>query len=239
MKAISFQWTEGVEPWEVETVVGTVAHVQEVMLVLGQRAGLSLTRGQLRPFGTWVIPGVPQGSPYWSTHWYVDQSLDPISGKIYAPKFIEAVRREPWQQSGPHYDVAIVHLDLLDTAERNAGGLSDPHVLAAAESNLGTLISMHRLRRIHDHDDRRLAVRRLATREFGQVLDLPGRDRSTAIDLVRGQRVCTNPCVMRPALCPEDVLDLARSEHRSRIVFCRDCTNDLLDHLVSTHFLPN
>ncbi len=239
MKSISFQWTEGVAPWEAETVVSTVAHIQEVMLVLGQRAGLSLNRGELRPFGTWVIPGIPRGSPYWSTRWYVDQSLDKATGQIYAPKFINVLRDEPWQQVGPHYDVAIVHADLLDAPERNAGGASDPHVLASTETDLAAVLSMHRLRRIPEHDDRRMAVRRLATRSFGQVLDLPGPDRKQAVDLVHGQRVCTNVCVMRAAPRPEDILELARQEHRSRIVFCRDCTNDLLDQVVATHFSQN
>ena len=100
MKSISFQWTDGVAPWEAETVVSTVAHIQEVMLVLGQRAGLSLKRGELRPFGTWVIPGIPRGSPYWSTRWYVEQSLDKATGQIYAPKYINVLRDEPWQQVG-------------------------------------------------------------------------------------------------------------------------------------------
>ena len=239
MKSISFQWTEGVAPWEAETVVSTVAHIQEVMLVLGQRAGLSLERGQLRPFGAWIIPGIPRGAPYWSTRWYVDQSLDKASGQIYAPKFINVVREEPWQQVGPHYDVAIVHADLLDAAERNAGGASDPHVLAAAEPDLAAVLSMHRLRRIPDHDDRRMAVRRLATRGFGQVLGLPDPDRAQAVDMVHGQLVCTNICVMRAAPRPEDILELARQEHRSRIVFCRACTNNLLDRVVATHFSQN
>ncbi len=239
MKSISFQWTEEVSPWEAETVVSTVAHIQEIMLVLGQRAGLGLSRGQLRPLGTWVISGVPRGSPYWSTSWYVQESLDRDSGQIYAPKFINVVRHEPWQQIGPHYDVAIVHPDLLDAPERNAGGTSDPHVLAAVEPNLAAVLSMHRLRRIPDHDDRRMAVRRLATRSFGQVLDLPGVKRTQAVDLVHGRRVCTNVCVMRAAPRPEDILELARQEHSSRAVFCRDCTNDLLDQVVATHFSQN
>ena len=84
-----------------------------------------------------------------------------------------------------------------------------------------------------------MAVRRLATRSFGQVLDLPGPERDRAVDLVHGRRVCTNVCVMRAAPRPEDILELARQEHRSRIVFCRDCTNNLLDRVVATHFSQN
>jgi len=132
MKSISFQWTEGVAPWEAETVVSTVAHIQEVMLVLGQRAGLSLNRGELRPFGTWVIPGIPRGSPYWSTRWYVDQSLDKATGQIYAPKFINVLRDEPWQQVGPHYDVAVVHVAPPDGDGLCSLGTSTSYPLALA-----------------------------------------------------------------------------------------------------------
>ncbi|MDE2867112.1 MAG: hypothetical protein OXN91_00550, partial [Chloroflexota bacterium] len=141
MKSISFQWTPGVESWEAETVVSTIAHLQEVALVLGQRAGFSVERGQLRPFGTWVIPQLPRGSPYWSTLWYVEQSLDKANGQIVGPRFIRTLEQEPWQQAGPHYDVAILDHDLRDDPEHNISPQSDPHVFASCRPDLAAVLS--------------------------------------------------------------------------------------------------
>ena len=187
MKSISFQWTPGIESWEAETVVSTIAHLQEVALVLGQRAGFSVERGHLRPFGTWVIPQLPRGSPYWSALWYVEQSLDEASGQIVGPRFIRTLEREPWQQAGPHYDVAILDHDLRDAPEHNISPRSDPHVFASCRPNLAAVLSVHRLRAISETSQRQTALRRLAINAFGRVLELPGASRQTNVEMARGK----------------------------------------------------
>ena len=239
LKSISFHWTPDVEGWEAETVVSTVAHLQEVMFVLGQRAGLSLVRGPLRPFGTWVIPSLPRGSPYWSILWYVQESLDEQTGQLYGPRFLEMVRDEPWQQAGPHYDVAIVHADLLDEPVRNLVGEDRPYVFSSVSPDLGAIVSVHRLRAIDDTDDRRQALRCLAINAFGHVLDLPGRERSENVATVDGMRSCTNQCALRHAPDIPTLVDLAREEHARRTIFCEQCTDNLLDQIVATHFARN
>ena len=239
MKSISFQWTPGVQPWEAETVVSTIAHIQDVAAVLGQRAGFNVSRSQLRPFGTWVIPGVPRGSPYWSTLWYVEQSLDPETGQIVAPTFIKTVEREPWQQASPHYDVAIVEQDLRDEHEYNIAPNKDPHVLSSHKSGLATALSVHRIRSIGDPEDRRIALRRLATNAFGHVLELPSPKRHDNIETSYGRISCQNLCSMRFASDNAQLLKLGQEEHDSRIIFCDACTQDLLDHVVRTHFSTN
>ena len=220
-------------------MVSTVAHLQEVMFVLGQRAGLSLVRGPLRPFGTWVIPTLPKGSPYWSILWYVQQSLDEQTGQVYGPRFLEVVRDEPWQQAGPHYDVVIVRADLLDEPVRNLGGAGQPHVFSSVAPDLAAVLSVHRLRAIDDADDRQRALRHLAINVFGHVLDLPGRERTENARIVDGTRSCTNQCALRHAPDVPALVELAREEHATRTIFCDQCTDDLLDKIVATHFSSN
>lgn len=239
MKSISFQWTPGVESWEAETVVSTIAHLQEVALVLGQRAGFSVERGQLRPFGTWVIPQLPRGSPYWSTLWYVEQSLDKANGQIVGPRFIRTLEQEPWQQAGPHYDVAILDHDLRDAPERNISPQSDPHVLASCRTDLAAVMSVHRLRAIPEASQRQTALRRLAINAFGQVLELPAADRQTNVEMALGRLACVNRCALRFTPDVAQLLDFAHEEHETRTIFCRECTADLLEHVIRTHFHPN
>lgn len=239
MKSISFQWTPGVENWEAETVVSTIAHLQEVALVLGQRAGFSVERGQLRPLGTWMIPQLPRGSPYWSTLWYVEQSLDQATGQIVGPRFIRAIEREPWQQAGPHYDVAILDHDLRDAPERNITPQSDPHVFASCRPNLATVLSVHRLRAIPEPALRQRALRRLALNAFGQVLELPAANRAANVETALGGLGCLNRCTLRVAADVGQLLAFAREEHHARTIFCSECTENLLDHVIRTHFSPN
>ncbi len=239
MKAISFQWTADVEPWEAEAVVSTVAHIQEIMIVLGQRAGLSLAPAPLRPFGTWVIPNVPRGSPYSSSLWYVQQSLDEETGQVHGPRFIETVRNEPWQRAGPHYDVALLHFDLTERADRNVEGMGPPFVLSTFEPDLAAILSVNRLREIEERDARRVALRRLAINAFGHVLELPRAGRGEATTTVNGVLSCTNICAQRSATDAASLLELAREEDAARTIFCTHCTSDLLDHIVATHFHQN
>ena len=208
-------------------------------MVLGQRAGFSVTRSPLRPLGTWIIPSIPRGSPYWSTLWYIEQSLDEKSGQIIAPQFIKIVEREPWQHAAPHYDVAILDQDLRDEPERNILADSDPHVFASCQPNLATAISVYRLRSIGDPEHRRTALRRLAIHAFGHVLDLPSSRRQENVELARGQINCLNTCSMRFASSVTQLVDLGSEEHDSRIIFCKECTEDILDHVVRTHFSTN
>ncbi len=239
MKSISFQWTPGVESWEAETVVSTIAHLQEVALVLGQRAGFSVERGQLRPFGTWVIPQLPRGSPYWSTLWYVEQSLDAENGQIVGPRYIRTFEQEPWQQAGPHYDVAILDHDLRDAPEHNIAPESDPHVFASCRPNLAAVMSVHRLRAISQASERQTALRRLAINAFGQVLELPAANRQSNVEVALGRTVCLNRCALRFAADVGQLLAFAREEHKTRTIFCAECTADLLNHVIRTHFHSN
>ena len=239
VKAISIQWTGEVEPWEAETVVSTLAHIQEIIMVLGRCAGFSISRGQLRPFGTWVLQDAPENSPYSSTLWYVQQSLDSNTGQISGQRFLEVIRQEPWQQASPHHDLAVVHQDLVDSPIGNPVDESDPYVLSSFVPDLGAVLSVRRLRTLQNEVQRRQALRRLTLSAFGQVLQLPGPTRTENVIEIQGARWCANRCVLRHAADTATMLNLAVEEENERTIFCPQCTNDLLDHTVATHFSPN
>ncbi len=239
VKAISIQWTSEVAPWEAETVVATLAHMQEVVMVLGRRAGLGMNRGQLRPFGNWVIQDAPPGAPFGSSLWYAQQSLNSDTGQISGPRFLELFRQEPWQQAAPHHDLAIVHHDLVDRPARNREDEGHPYVLSSFVSDLGAVLSVQRLRTLQNEAQRRQALRRLTLNAFGQVLQLPGPARTENVSEIQAARWCTNRCALRHAPDVATMLDLAVEEEKTRTILCPQCTSDLLDHTVTTHFSPN
>ena len=239
MKPISVQWTEGVSFPEARVVLEGIARAIEAALVTAANAGIGLGRAEIRPFGTWHIPGIQEGSPYWSTLWYVSQSLDESSGTLIGPKFIETIRREPWQQVGPHYDVAIVHYDLRDQPESMVSEGGSSFALSSTARNLAAVISVNRLRHIGDDTLFRRALRRLTVHSFGHILEAPREGRTRAAEFSFGAQHCTNPCVMRHPRSVAELIELARGEREAGTMFCEDCAADILEHTIRNHFSRN
>jgi len=135
--------------------------------------------------------------------------------------------------------VAILDHDLRDAPEHNISPQSDPHVFASCRPNLAAVLSVHRLRAISEASQRQTALRRLAINAFGQVLELPAADRQSNVEMALGRLGCRNRCALRVAPDVAQLLEFAREEHETRTIFCRDCTADLLEHVIRTHFHPN
>ncbi len=200
--------------------------------------GIDLGRPDMRPFGTWHIPGVEMGSPYWSTRWYVTESMDPVSGRIRGERFIDVIREEPWQKMGAHYDVALIHFDLETASEKMVTVDGTSFALSATEPNLAAVISVLRLRELSDDDDFAATLRRLAAHSVGHILEAasPGR---TSVQDAFGDPHCTNVCVMRHAATVPEVLDFAREENEAEVLFCEECASDILGHSLRNHFGAN
>ncbi|MDE2897819.1 MAG: hypothetical protein OXO54_05815, partial [Chloroflexota bacterium] len=116
---------------------------------------------------------------------------------------------------------------------------SDPHVFASCRPDLAAVLSVHRLRAITQASQRQTALRRLAINAFGQVLELPAADRQTNVEMALGRLSCLNRCALRFAPDVGQLLDFAHDEHETRTIFCAECTADLLNHVIRTHFHPN
>ena len=238
MKSVSVQWTRDVSLMEARTALEGIAGAFEAAIRIAADNGFDLGRPEMRPFGTWHIPGVEMGSPYWSTRWYVTESINPATGRIRGESFIDVIRDEPWQKMGAHYDVALVHFDLEAASEKMVTVDGASFALSATEANLAAVISLLRLRELSDDDDFATALRRLAAHSVGHVIEAASPDRSTVQDSF-GEPHCTNVCVMRHAATVPEVLEFAREENAAEVLFCEECSSDILNHGLRHHFGAN
>lgn len=238
MKSVSMQWTRDVSLLEARTALEGVAGAFEAIIRIAADHGFDLGRPDVRPFGTWHIPGVEMGSPYWSTRWYVTESLNPVTGRIRGERFIDVIREEPWQKMGAHYDVALIHFDLETASEKMVTVDGSSFALSATEANLAAVISVSRLRELSDVEDFATTLRRLAAHSVGHVIEAASPGRPTVQDSY-GEPHCTNLCVMRHAATVGEVLELAQEENDAEILFCEECASDILDHGLRHHFGAN
>ena len=218
MKSISIMWAEGVTEAEAATVVSTVKQVVQVMYDLCFKAGVGLSPTAIKPFGTWVMPSIPAGDPYSGTNWYIETAYDKALGQVVAPRFLELVKQEPWQVANPHFDVAVLDLDLTD---------GTGSVMGSALPGTATVISVHRLREIPESAERLRALRRLVVHNFGHVLGIPREGRLGVVEAGR-ERHCTNVCAMRHATGIEELLAMAREEGALKQLLCEECRQDLM-----------
>jgi predicted Zn-dependent protease len=228
MKSFSIMWAEGVQETEARLVVNTVKELVRLAHGICLKAGVGLGPTAIRPFGTWVIPSVPAGDPYSGTHWYIDTAFDAALGQVVASRFLDLVRREPWQSANPHFDVAILDRDLTDGPDRRPDGPDSQFVLSSVLPGTATVISVHRLREIANEGRRLRVLRRLVVHSLGHVLDVPRRDRDTQAEWSAGEHHCTAKCIMRHGANVDQLIALAAEEDAGKIVFCNACKEDLL-----------
>ena len=238
MKSVSVQWTRDVSLNEARTALEGIAGAFEAAIRIAADHGFDLGRPEMRPFGTWHIPGVQMGSPYWSTRWYVTESLDQTTGKIRGERFIDVIRGEPWQKMGAHYDVALIHFDLEADQEKMAAVDGSSFALSTTEANLAAVISVLRLRELSDDKEFDLALRRLAAHSVGHIIEAASPGRPTVQDSF-GEPHCTNVCIMRHAATVLEVMEFAREEDEADVLFCEECASDILSHGLRNHFGAN
>jgi predicted Zn-dependent protease len=227
-------WSEEVR--DIEAAVA-VQIVQELITGLYRRhwpLGLILPPVDLRAFGTWVLQGAPEGSPYWGTQWYIEQSYEPSVDKLVGSRFLSLVRAEPWQRADPHYDLAIVAQDLIASDDVLARA-PDSYVLGATVPGLAAVISIHRLRRILGIREWQLALRRLVLHYFGHVIGLPAGPYASG----GAPYHCSNVCVMRDARNAGELLSRAEEEEEADVTFCQDCSERLKSTIMGHHFHRN
>ncbi len=239
MKPVSIMWTQGVETAEAQLVVTAVRDFLRLVYAIGHEAGLALPPTTIRPFGTWYIPSRPEGSPYWGTHWYVENSFDSTRQQVIGTRFLDLVRDEPWQKSNPHWDVAVIEHDLIDEIPTCADEDRGEFVFGTTVPELAAVLSVYRLRGLVRAEQRERGLRRLVLHYFGQILGLPSRSRESAIVMLDGRRYCTNRCVMRRAATVEQLVLLAEQEREDQITLCRDCRRDVIEVTIMRGRSPN
>jgi len=224
-------WSEDVRDIEAGVAVHTVQELISGLYRCHWPLGLISPPVGLRAFGTWVLEGAPEESPYWGTQWYIEQSYEPSVDKIVGSRFLSLVEAEPWQQDDPHYDVALVAQDLIASDDALASA-PDSFVLGAMVPGMAAVISIHRLRRILGIHEWQLALRRLVLHFFGHVIGLPaGRDAGSD-----APHHCFNLCVMRDARDARELVRLAMEEEEAEVTFCRECSERLKGIIIGHHF---
>ncbi|HEY64422.1 MAG TPA: hypothetical protein G4O02_07600 [Caldilineae bacterium] len=235
MKPISIMWSEGVTEEEAAQAVFTVHQIINSLFRVRKHKRITPLAPAIRPFGTWVIPAVPRGAPYWGTQWYIDRSLDPELNRVRGPDFLRLVTLEPWQIHDPHFDLAILDLELVadpdDAPETPALGLTEP--------GTATVISVAPLREIADREERLLALRRLVAHHLGHLARVPRPGRTENVDLTDAEPHCTAICAMRHAANVFELLRYAREEREAGVLYCPACEHDMRVQLASAQFNLN
>lgn len=228
---LSLMWSEDVRDIE----AGLAVHVvQELISALYRRhwpLGLISPPVSVRAFGTWVLEGASEGCSYGSAQWYVEQSYEPSVDKIVGSRFLSLVEAEPWQQSDPHYDLAVVARDLI-ASDETLSDAPDSFVLGAALPGMAAVISTYRLRRILGIHEWQLAMRRLVLHFLGHVMGLPaGRYAGS-----EAPHHCANLCVMRDAHDAREMVRLAMEEEQAAVTFCGECSERMKGIIMGHHF---
>jgi len=228
---VSIMWSEDVRAIE----AGMAVHVIEGLITDLYRRhwplGFLSPPVGLRPFGTWVLQGVPEGAPYWSTQWYVEQSYEPSVDKIVGSRFLSLMEAEPWQQAKRHYDLALVAKDIIASDEALASA-PDSFVLGATVPGMAAVISVYRLRRVLGIHEWQLALQRLMLHFFGHVIGLPAGPHPGGDAPLH----CANLCVMRDAHDVTELVRMAREEEAVGAAFCSQCEELLKSIIIGHHF---
>jgi hypothetical protein len=167
----------------------------------------------VRPFGSWAIPSLPEGSPYASFDWYLETAFDQEWQALDAERFLELVTQEPWQQESHHFDFSVAHLPIRRRE-------SPDHLAMAARLGTAAVVSADWARFYDSVQMQRLALRRMAFQGMGLAIGL------------RPHREQGEPCAMRLALDHDEFLTRALEEHRLGAIYCDQHERDLLGILL-------
>lgn len=198
-----------------------VSAIEETLIWAGHPIMLSIN-----DFGRWRHPQWRNSAgelvPYLSVDWYVDSAYDSDRKQVCVEDFLESVLHEPWRDAsllGDHYDVFLLDADMFLRLSESAGR----HLVEAADSRLGIVISLSRLQGLQtlSYPLLKTAAMRALARLFG-VPSIQRKD--VGFDDVL---YCTNACIMgRATVAPRDWE--AMTELRlAATPFCASCLADL------------
>jgi hypothetical protein len=244
---ISITWSEGVTESESKILLYNVA---QTIARVGQSVGPwfhSQVLPAIRPFGDWVILEMPRQSAYSSLSWYLDRCRTSDGQAIDGPAYLRLVELEPWQSSTPHFDVALLHEDLVTTEDKSELNIALPGLAAVA--------SIYHVRRLASQEARVLGLRHLAAHTLGRAVGVPSPTRASSASrglegegegapagegtdvAFQGKDLyCANTCVMRPCTELRQLLEYAMEGVGQDSLYCSACERDLQAILVGSHY---
>jgi hypothetical protein len=230
-KSISLSWSDGVREEE-SGLLGQTIEKDLKSLCIRYPDALVTPPIPVRSYGNWIIPALVPDSPYWGIQWYIASSYDADAKQVIAPTYLELVRKEPWQQLLPHYDLVLLDQDLTDFPAPLARLRPDYYSLGTSFPGVAAVLSVHRVRRLSDERVRELAMIRLVRHHLGHVLGAPAFEREESIARRGMEMHCTNVCVMRHAATVEELAEYAVEEADSDWPFCPTCTRELYSVII-------
>jgi len=223
---VSLTWSENTDESHSQVLVQTVNDVLQWLLLRHPAQTMAQSALAVRVFGPWVIPSLMPDQPYWGTQWYIDRAYDAESNTLVAPLFLELVRHEPWQQSDPHYDLALVAQPMTAYHPRLVPEETRGTCLSASIPGLAGIVSTAPLADL-PADLAETTLAREVRHTLGHVLEVPSADRSQNVERHGAERHCTNRCVMRHADSVGALVALTRDEQNLGWPYCEACTADL------------
>lgn len=214
MKSISISWASGVQDDEAVQCLSAVVGVISSLYYSRWPWGLISPLVGMRTFGSWVIPALPEGSPYSSFDWYVAASYHEDRKAVDCERFLDLVVNEPWQQENHHFDFSVVDRPLIVPA-------SSETLAVASRKGTAAVVSVEWVRHYAGASSQRLVLRRLASHAMGLAFGLDPHAAGGPL------------CAMRPFASAERLLALAGEEWDAGSIYCADHQRDLLSVLYS------
>lgn len=156
---------------------------------------------------------------------------DCLFGQINSWDFLQWRRNRLMTEGSPAGSLRIVNVVVVDADLRSR---DTNFLFGATRDHIGTVLSVHCLRRIRRLHVRRKVLERLARHEFGHALGLVPEGRQTNVEEKIGLH-CTNVCTMRQSMCLRELEELTLEEARAGAIFCSECA----DYLRTVAASPN
>ena len=160
--------------------------------------------------------------PHKSIEWQIESKRSAMRRQIDAQGVLFAMYSDPYQVTAPHWEVIFTNKDLF-TPETN-------FVIGGAQPDLGTVISLGRLKAIQDPKLRMETQKTEIFHEFGHVLGLPTSRRGNShLDHSLGPHCLSAGCSMKQGLSvPRDWINFTQERlKKSGKPLCGECTTDL------------
>ncbi len=214
MKSISVSWSSEVQDEEAVQCLASIVGVITSVYYTRWPWGLISPIVGLRPFGNWVIPALPEGSPYSSFDWYVETARDEGQAAIDADRFLELVVNEPWQQESGHYDFSLVHGPLR-------GSQSPEPLPLAVHPGVAVVISADWVRSLEAVEMRQQVLQRLSFHGIGRAFGLRAHPSDGPL------------CAMRTFAGSTDLLAKTMEEQAGSTIYCDEHVRELLGTLLA------
>lgn len=172
--------------------------------------------------GIWRMSGWLHNSKltdWYSIDWYLAMAkkASARNNQINAGRFLDLLELEPWQDSNPHFDVAVIKSDMY------AGESS--FCIGLARKEVATIISINRFLSLPPKEMLE-CIKTETIHEIGHVFGLVPEARTNNVEESLGKH-CTNRCVMRQGLrLPVDWQRITRDRLQYGSL-CGICQKDL------------